>query len=62
VLLISFLKRERTESDGKHRGIHYIKVNYLYKRFDLEYEGEGEEGKNPWNLAENLLKNSQKYF
>jgi hypothetical protein len=29
---------------------------------DLEYEGEGEEGKKPWNSVENLLKNSQKYF
>jgi hypothetical protein len=28
----------------------------------LEYEGEGEEGTNPWNSAENSLKNSQKYF
>jgi hypothetical protein len=58
VLLISFLKR--IEPDSELRGIHLSKL--FIQTVDLEYEGEGEKGINPWNLAENLLKNSQKYF
>jgi len=48
------------ESYSELRGLHLSKL--FIQTVDLEYEGEGEKGINPWNLAENLLKNSQKYF
>lgn len=38
------------------------KSKLFIQTIDFLYEGEGEEGTNPCNSAENLLRNSQKSF